>query len=284
MRRAVGAERVTDAVDASGAGTLSAASTVPLPGGGGLPVLGLGTWQLRGRDCQEAVRTALALGYRHLDTAEMYGNEAEVGEGLRASGVARGEVFLTTKVWPSHFRAPALQRAAEDSLRRLGVEHVDLLLLHWPSSDVPLAETVGALNEVAAQGKARAIGVSNFPAGLLEEAVALSAAPIACDQVQMHVLHPQEALRRRARELGIAVTAYSPLAKGQLAGHPTLARIGEQVGKSASQVALRWLIQQEGVSAIPKASREPNLRANLDVFDFALDADDLAALAALGAA
>jgi 2,5-diketo-D-gluconate reductase B len=273
-----------EAVTASGAGPLNAASTIPLPGGGGMPVLGLGTWQLRGRECQEAVRTALALGYRHLDTAEMYGNEAEVGAGLRASGVAREEVFLTTKVWPEHFRAPALRRAADDSLRRLRLEYVDLLLLHWPSSDVPLAETVGALNEVAAQGKTRAIGVSNFSTGLLEEAVALSAAPIASDQVQMHVLSPQVALRRRARALGIAVTAYSPLAKGRLATHPVLTRIGGKYGKSASQVALRWLIQQEGVSAIPKASREPHLRANLEIFDFTLDADDLAALAALAEA
>jgi 2,5-diketo-D-gluconate reductase B len=132
----VNAGEAMSAEDASGAGTLSATSTIPLPGGGAMPVLGLGTWQLRGRDCREAVRAALALGYRHLDTAEMYGNEAEVGAGLKASVVARGEVFLTTKVWPEHLRAPALRRAAEESLRRLGVEYVDLLL-HWPSSDVP---------------------------------------------------------------------------------------------------------------------------------------------------
>jgi diketogulonate reductase-like aldo/keto reductase len=246
-----------------------------------MPVLGLGTWQLRGRECQEAVRTALTMGYRHLDTAEMYGNEAEVGAGLRDSGVAREEVFLTTKVWPEHFRAPALRRAADESLRRLGVQQVDLLLLHWPSSDVPLAETVGALNEVAAQGKARAIGVSNFSPALLQEAIALSAAPIACDQVQLHVLNPQTALRQRARALGISLTAYSPLAKGRLAAHPLLTRIGEQYGKSATQVALRWLIQQEGVSVIPKATGEAHLRANLELFDFTLDGDDLAQLAAL---
>ena len=271
------------AVEKGGAGALRATSTIPLNGGGAMPVLGMGTWQLRGSDCREAVRTALELGYRHLDTAEMYGNEAEVGAGLKASGVDRGEVFLTTKVWPQHFRAPALRTAAEASLRRLGTEYVDLLLLHWPSNDVPLAETIGALNEVAAQGKARAIGVSNFSAGLLGEAVELSGAPIACDQVEMHVLRPQTALRRRARAAGIAITAYSPLAKGRLAGHPVLARIGEQYGKTASQVAIRWLVQQDGVSAIPKATREPHLRANLEVFDFALEARDLAALAALEA-
>jgi diketogulonate reductase-like aldo/keto reductase len=211
----------------------------------------------------------------------MYGNEAEVGAGLRDSGVDRGEVFLTTKVWPQHFRAPALRRAADDSLRRLEVAYVDLLLLHWPSDEVPLKETVGALNEVVAEGKARAIGVSNFSVAQLEEATALSAAPVVCDQVQMHVLNPQTTLLRRARAAGIAVTAYSPLAKGRLAGHPVLERIGQKHGKTASQVAIRWLLQQDGVSAIPKATREPNLRANLEVFDFALDEADLAALAAL---
>jgi 2,5-diketo-D-gluconate reductase B len=278
---AVSAMETVDAVDEHDAGALSATSTIPLRGGGGMPVLGMGTWQLRGRECREAVRTALTLGYRHLDTAEMYANEAEVGAGMRDSGVRREEVFLTTKVWPQHFRSGALQRAADDSLRRLEVAYVDLLLLHWPSEDVPLAETVGALNEVAAQGKTRAIGVSNFSVAQLEEAMALSAAPVVCDQVQMHVLNPQTTLRRRARAEGVAITAYSPLAKGRLAGHPVLARIGERYGKSGSQVALRWLLQQDGVSAIPKATREPNLRANLDVFDFVLDEDDLAALAAL---
>ncbi|HVG98520.1 MAG TPA: aldo/keto reductase [Chloroflexota bacterium] len=276
--------KAIDAVNGTGAGPLSATSTIPLRGGGAMPVLGMGTWQLRGQECREAVRTALSLGYRHLDTAEMYGNEAEVGAGLRDSGVDRDEVFLTTKVWPQHFRSAALRRAADDSLRRLEVAYVDLLLLHWPSDEVPLAETVGALNDVAAQGKARAIGVSNFSVAQLQEAVALSAAPVVCDQVQMHVLNPQTTLRRRARAEGIAITAYSPLAKGRLTGHPALTRIGERYGKSASQVAIRWLLQQDGVSAIPKATREPNLRANLEVFDFVLDGDDLAALAALGGA
>jgi diketogulonate reductase-like aldo/keto reductase len=255
--------------------------SIPLKNGQHMPALGLGTWQLRGQDCERAVRTALDLGYRHFDTAERYGNEAEVGAALAASKVDRSEVFLTTKVWQGHFRAADLHRAADDSLRRLRMDYVDLLLLHWPSDEVPLAETVGALNDVAGQGKARAIGVSNFSVPLLREASSLSRAPVACDQVRFHVLQPQQALLEHARAEQVAVVAYSPLAKGQLADHPVLARTGTKHGKSASQVALRWLVQQDGVAAIPKASREPNLRANMEIFDFTLDAADLAELASL---
>ncbi|MDQ3699885.1 MAG: aldo/keto reductase [Chloroflexota bacterium] len=257
---------------------------IPLPTGKPMPALGLGTWQLRGATCEQAVRTALDLGYRHIDTAERYGNEDEVGTAISGSRIDRAEVFVTTKVWPDHFRAADLRRAADDSLRRLRMDYVDLYLLHWPNDGVPLAETVGALNEVAAQGKARAIGVSNFPVSLLREAVALSAAPIACNQVEYHVLRPQPALAEYARAAGVAITAYSPLAKGRLADHPVLARFGAKYGKSASQVALRWLVQQDGVAAIPKATREPNLRANSEIFDFSLDEGDQQELAALARA
>jgi 2,5-diketo-D-gluconate reductase B len=254
---------------------------IALNNGRSMPALGMGTWQLRGAACERAVRTALELGYRHIDTAEMYGNEREVGAALAASGVERGDIFLTTKVWPDHFRAADLRKAADGSLRRLGTDYVDLLLLHWPSREVPLGETVGALTEVAVEGKARAIGVSNFSAALMREAAALAGVPLACNQVQYHVLHPQEALLDRAQKDSIAITAYSPLAKGQLTRYPILARIGTTYGKSASQVALRWLVQQDGVAAIPKASGEGNLRANLDIFDFSLDAADLRTLDSL---
>jgi 2,5-diketo-D-gluconate reductase B len=248
--------------------------SIALNNGRQMPALGLGTWQVRGSTCERVVRTALELGYRHIDTAEMYENEREVGSALAASGVDRGAVFLTTKVWSTHFRAAELRKAAEDSLRRLRTEYVDLLLLHWPSESVPLAETLGALSDVADEGKARAIGVSNFPVSLLQQAVRLSRVAIACDQVEYHVLSPQKALVDHARANGIAVTAYSPLARGRLTRHPVLARIGSKYGKSPVQVALRWLVEQEGVAAIPKASGERNLRANLEVFDFSLDAGD----------
>ncbi|MGH2351294.1 MAG: aldo/keto reductase [Chloroflexota bacterium] len=259
---------------------------IPLPTGPAgpgqqMPTLGLGTWQLRGAACEQAVRTALDLGYRHFDTAERYGNEPEVGAAIAGSRVDRSEVFVTTKVSQDHFRAADMRRAADDSLRRLGMDYVDLYLLHWPNNAVPLAETVGALNEVAAEGKARAIGVSNFSVSLMREAAALSAAPIACNQVEYHVLRPQQGLVEHARAAGVAITAYSPLEKGRLAGHPVLARIGAKYGKSASQVALRWLVQQHGVAAIPKATREPNLRANFEIFDFSLDGGDLREVAML---
>ena len=257
---------------------------IPLPNGHAMPALGMGTWQLRGSACSQAVRTALELGYRHFDTAEMYGNEAEVGAAIAGSRVDRGEVFVTTKVWPDHFRASDLRLAADASLRRLRTDYVDLLLLHWPSNSIPLEETVPALNEVAAQGKARAIGVSNFSVDLLRQAEALSDVPIACNQVQFHVFQPRRELLEYARPRGTAITAYSPLAKGRITDNPVLARIGTRYGKSASQVALRWLVQQDGVAAIPKASSERHLRANFEVFDFSLDADDLRAITALAGA
>lgn len=240
-----------------------------------MPALGLGTWQLRGAECERSVRTALDLGYRHFDTAARYGNESEVGAALKASLVDRAEVFVTTKVYPDHFRAADLRRSADESLKRLDLSYVDLFLLHWPSPDVPLAETIGALNEVAAANKARSIGVSNFSIELMTQAASLSQQPIACNQVKFHLLQPQPALLEYARSQNVAITAYSPLAKGQLAEHPVLTRIGSKHGKTASQVALRWLVQQDGVCVIPKATREPNLRANMGIFDFTLDEADL---------
>ena len=255
--------------------------SIPLPSGHSIPALGLGTWQLRGAECERAIRTALDLGYRHFDTAARYANETEVGAALNASDVPRADLFVTTKVWPDHFRAADLKRSADESLKRLNLDYVDLLLLHWPNESVPLAETIGALNEVAAAGKAKSIGVSNFSIDLLKQSLALSERPISNNQVKFHIQEPQTALLEFARSQNVSVTAYSPLAKGNLADDPVLARIGAKHGKSASQVALRWLVQQDGVSVIPKATREPNLRSNLGIFDFTLDEADLQALTQL---
>ncbi|OJY33124.1 MAG: hypothetical protein BGP06_19980 [Rhizobiales bacterium 65-9] len=252
-----------------------------LPGGGRMPVLGFGTWQLRGPDCARAVTLAIAAGYRHIDTAEMYGNEAEVGDAIAAAGVGRADLFVTTKIWPDHFHAKEARRAAEASLGKLKLDHVDLLLMHWPSDSVPLAETLGEMSRLLEEGKTRAIGVSNFDADRLAQAIQASPAPIACNQVKFHVGAPQDALLAFCRPKGIAVTAYSPLGKGGLGKDPTLEAIGKKYGKSAVQVALRWLIEQDGVSAVPKASSERNLRANLDIFDFSLDADDRARIGRL---
>jgi 2,5-diketo-D-gluconate reductase B len=194
--------------------------------GARIPLLGLGTWDLRGRTCARVVEQALRLGYRHIDTAEMYDNEREVGEGLRASGVKRSEVFVTTKIWPSHFAPRELERAARDCLVRLRLSEVDLLLLHWPNPQIPLAETLGALCKVRRHGLARHIGVSNFTAPLIDEALRLSSEPLVCNQFECHPFLDQTKLIAACRENGMAVVAYSPIAKGRVRGDETLAAIG----------------------------------------------------------
>jgi 2,5-diketo-D-gluconate reductase B len=241
-----------------------------------IPRLGFGTWELRGRHAQAMVETALELGYRHLDTAQMYGNEAEVGAAIRAVGLPRAEIFVTTKVWPDRFRAGDLERSAEESLARLGLDAIDLLLLHWPNPNVPLAETLAALERVAARGIARHLGVSNFTVALLDEALALAARPLVCNQVEYHAKLDQSALLARVRGAGMALTAYCPLARGKLVLDPVLQRIGARHRKSAGQVALRWLVQQDGVIAIPRSGKPEHARANIAIFDFALSAEEMA--------
>jgi 2,5-diketo-D-gluconate reductase B len=247
--------------------------------GARVPALGLGTWELRGRACVRAVEHALSLGYRHLDTAQGYDNEAEVGEGLRRSGVPRDEVFLTTKVRPRHFRHADLLRSTEASLADLGVDAVDLLLLHWPNREVPLEETLGALHEARARGLARHVGVSNFAPSLLRRAVA--AGPTLTNQVEYHPFLSQAELLELIASLDLLLTAYSPVARGRVLRDPTLIAIGERHGKTAAQVALRWLLQQPRVVTIPKAASPDKQAANLDVFDFELDAEEMAAIADL---
>jgi 2,5-diketo-D-gluconate reductase B len=247
--------------------------------GARVPALGLGTWELRGPDCVRAVEHALSIGYRHLDTAQGYDNEAEVGEGLRRSGVPRDQVFLTTKVRPRHFRHADLLRSTEASLADLGVDAVDLLLLHWPNREVPLEETLDALHEARARGLTRHVGVSNFAPSLVRRAVA--AGPTLTNQVEYHPFLSQTALLDLAASLDLLLTAYSPVARGKVLRDPTLVGIGERHGKSAAQVALRWLLQQPRVVTIPKASSPDKQAANLDVFDFELDADEMAAIAGL---
>jgi 2,5-diketo-D-gluconate reductase B len=249
--------------------------------GAGIPLIGLGTWELRGRTCAHIVEQALRLGYRHIDTAEMYDNEAAVGEGLRASGVNRDEMFVVTKVWPSHFAPGELERAAKDSLRRLQLADVDLLLLHWPNPQIPLADTVGALCNVKQQGLTRHIGVANFTVALIEEAVRLSSEPLVADQIEMHPYLDQSKVVAACRAQGMAVVAYSPIARGNAAKDAVLARIGTAHGKTAAQICLRWLVQQ-GIAAIPRTSKVERLKENFAVFDFELtpaEMQDIAALA-----
>jgi 2,5-diketo-D-gluconate reductase B len=238
--------------------------------GAKIPAVGLGTWDLRGRPCARVVEQALRLGYRHIDTAEMYDNEREVGEGLRASGVKRNEVFVTTKVWQSHMAPREFERATKESLARLRLTEVDLLLIHWPSPQVPLAETMGALCKMKTAGFARHIGISNFTVPLIREAVKLATEPLVTNQFEWHPYLDQSALVAETRRHGMAVTAYSPIARGRAARDKALKTVGLAHRKTAGQVCLRFLIQ-EGAIVIPRTSKVERLSENFSIFDFALN-------------
>ena len=248
--------------------------------GARIPLIGLGTWDLRGRVCARVVEQALRLGYRHIDTAEMYDNEREVGEGLRASGVKRNEVFVTTKIWPSHFAPRELERAARDCLVRLRLSEVDLLLLHWPNPQIPLQETLGALDKVKRDGLARHIGVSNFTVPLMEEALQTSTEPLVCNQFECHPFLDQSKLIAACRQHGVAIVAYSPIAKGRVRDDEILTAIGAAHKKTAAQVSLRFLVQQD-IVVIPRTSRVERLSENAAIFDFTLSAQEMADIAGL---
>jgi diketogulonate reductase-like aldo/keto reductase len=245
-----------------------------------VPALGFGTWQMTGNDAREGVRDALEIGYRQIDTARAYGNEAEVARGIADSGVAREQLFITTKVPPRDAAPGAFRASAEKSLRDLDTDYVDLLLLHWPNPDVPVAATLEAMQGLQADGLIRHFGVSNFSGEQLREA--LSIAPVLCDQVEYHPFLTQREVLRVAEEHDVLVTAYSPLAQGAVADDATLRRIGEAHGKSPGQVALRWLLEQPRVSPIPKASSHERRAENFDILDFELsdaERDEIAGLA-----
>jgi 2,5-diketo-D-gluconate reductase B len=251
--------------------------------GAKIPAIGLGTWELRGRACARLVEQAIKLGYRHIDTAQVYENEREVGEGLRASGVRREEVFVTTKVWTTHFAPNDLERSTKDSLAKLRLSEVDLLLLHWPNPQVPLSETLGALARVKQLGMVKHIGVSNFTVALIEQAVAACPEPLACDQVEYHPYLDQTKVKEACARHGMALIAYSPVAKGRVKEDATLTRIGRAHGKTAAQVCLRWLVQQNAC-AIPRTSRIERLSENIDIFDFALSDEEVAEISAMATA
>jgi diketogulonate reductase-like aldo/keto reductase len=249
-------------------------------GGAEVPVLGFGTWQLQGSDARRMVEAALEIGYRHIDTAWFYKNEAEVGQAIAAGGVPRDEIFLTTKVWTDFFRDGDLQRSVGESVERLRGP-VDLLLLHWPKPNPPLAETMAALNDARARGLTRHIGLSNFPSDLWEEAQRLSEAPLVTNQVEYHPFLTQRRLTEAARRLGASLTAWSPLAQGKIADEPTLTAIAESHGKTPGQVTLRWLAQQD-VIAIPRTAKPHRARENFDIWNFELSPDETARISALG--
>jgi 2,5-diketo-D-gluconate reductase B len=244
-----------------------------------IPRLGYGTWLVTGSDATDGVRDALEIGYRHIDTARAYENEAQVGAGIADSGVDRGDIFLTTKIWLDDFEPAKLKRAAEDSLRQLRTDYVDLMLLHWPSADVPVERSLQAMRELQEEGKIRHPGVSNFPAGMLARALEIT--PLLADQVEYHPFLAQDALLALAQQHDLTITAYSPLAHGKVVGHPELTAIGERYGKSAGQVALRWLLDQPNVTTAVKASSRERRQENFDVFDFALSDADRERISAL---
>jgi 2,5-diketo-D-gluconate reductase B len=246
-----------------------------------MPALGLGTWPMKGAECQAAVESALGLGYRHIDTAEMYGNEDAVGAGIAASGVARGDVFLTTKIWHDKPEGPAFRAAFVASLERLKQPYVDLLLLHWPSPALNLPSVLTALAHLHAEGLARAVGVSNFPSALLREALALDIAPIACLQVEQHAMLGQQRLLDITQPAGLVMTSYTPLGKGEVLEHPVLTGIAERHGATPAQVALAWLLSKKLVAAVPKAASAARQAENLAAARLKLSAADLAAIAAL---
>ena len=248
--------------------------------GARIPSIGLGTRELRGRACARVVEQALRLGYRHVDTAQVYENEREVGEGLRASHVKRDDIFVTTKVWTTHFAPHDLLRSTKESLVKLRMSEIDLLLLHWPNPHVPLEETLGGLAQVKRMGLARHIGVSNFTVALIEQAVALCPEPLVCDQVEYHPYLDQAKVRDACAQAGMVLSAYSPIAKGAVKNDVTLQRIGRTHRKSAAQICLRWLVQQN-VVAIPRTSKIERLSENIEIFDFELADAEMAEITAL---
>lgn len=250
--------------------------------GATIPALGLGTWTLKGDECAQLVADALSTGYRHVDTARMYQNEAAVGAGLRASGVSRDEVFVTTKVWWTDIAPGDLERSAEASLKDLGLDQVDLLLIHWPNPEIPLEASIRALNAARRHGLARHIGVANFPTALLSRAIELSEAPLAVNQVEYHPYLDQRKVLDMCRENGLAMVSYCPLFRGGgLFEEKAVEDAAARHGKTPGQIVLRWHVQQQGVIAIPRTTKKARLAENIDIFDFALSADEMNAISAL---
>jgi diketogulonate reductase-like aldo/keto reductase len=259
------------------------AATLPA-NGANIPRIGLGTSRLRDETCIRSVNDALELGYRHIDTAHMYGNEVEVGRAIKGSGVARGDIFITTKVLPDNIGAGKLQDSGKQSLERLGLDHVDLLLIHWPNPRIKLSESIAALCDAKSQGLAKNIGVANFTIAMVEEAVHLAAThgeKLATNQCEYHPRLNQDRLLSTCRKHGIVLVSYCPVGQGNMLGDATVAAIARKIGRTPAQVVLRWHMQQDGVAAIPKSSSRAHLAENLDIFGFELSAEDMRNLSGL---
>src|SRR6478752_5498470 len=241
--------------------------------GAKIPAIGLGTWQLSGETCKGAVVAALECGYRHVDTAKMYGNESEVGDGLRSAGVARDEIFVTTKVWRDDLH--------EGDLQRLGLDKLDLLLIHWPNRNIPLKESIKALCETRARGLTRHIGVSNFPVALFEQALAVASEPIVTNQCEYHPWLDQTKVLAACRKHGVSFTSYCPLGRGEGPRDPAIKKIAEAHGKTPSQVLLRRYIQQPDVIAIPRSGTPAHIRENIAITGFQLLPQEMRAISGM---
>jgi 2,5-diketo-D-gluconate reductase B len=250
--------------------------------GARIPMIGLGTMTLKEDVCVQAVKTALQLGYRHLDTAAFYGNEKENGEGLRQSGVKREEVVICTKVRQGDLMPDDFARVVDQSLANLQLPYVDLLLIHWNNADIPFKLSVGALCKAKKDGLTKHVGVANFTTTMLDEAWAVTSEPLVCNQIEMHPFINQDKVLAACKKRGMAVVAYCPIARGKVPGAEVLERIGKAHGKSAAQVSLRYLVQM-GVCSIPRTATPAHLKENLDVFDFTLSGTEMAELKKLNA-
>lgn len=246
-----------------------------------MPALGFGTYELRGQNCVDAVKKALAIGYRHIDTAQVYENEAEVGEGIAKGGVKRSDIFLTTKVWQNNFKNKKVAQSVDESLKKLQTDYVDLLLVHWPFPDTPIDEMVQGVLDAQKAGKAKLIGVSNFTVAQMEQAKKASDGKVCVNQVEYHPYLSQQKVLDFVRKNQWAMTSYSPVARGKVLNDATLKEIGLKYGKNPAQITLRWHVQQDRVAAIPKSGTEKNIRANFEIFDFELTPDEMKKIGAL---
>ena len=245
-----------------------------LASGHEIPILGLGTWQLKGSQCERIIKVAIELGYTHIDTAWMYQNQTQIGNALHDIGVDRDTLFITSKIWHTHLKHDEVLSQFDVCINDLQMDYVDLLLIHWPSDSVPFEETFGAFKEIYDAGKVKSIGISNFSIEQVNKACDVSDLPICTNQVEYHVRNNKEELRAHCVARKIPITAHRPLAVGNLAEDKELTEIGKRHGKTAAQVALRWLVQK-GIITIPKSGSEPHLRENLDIFDWQLSDEEM---------
>jgi 2,5-diketo-D-gluconate reductase B len=256
----------------------SEAASLICANGAGIPCIGFGTFSMRGAKLKTLLIHAIRAGFRHIDTAQVYGNEDAVGEAVQTSGIPRDDVFITTKVWVENYTQARFERSVDGSLKALRTDYIDLLMLHWPSSIVPLEEQIACLNALVHAGKVLSIGVSNFNRALLQRAVELSDIPLATNQFEYHPYLNQASLVTSTRQAGMAVTAYCAMAVGRVFSEPVLQRIAERYGKSVSQIVLRWVVQQKDVVALSRTEREERIRENLNIFDFSLEESDMNAI------